>query len=97
MARLEDIRPGVSVGGIAPEGSAKIVKVDWYGDQAIKVLYEGGLGVVRDRVLYRDEEPSLTTHARAERFSEGHLIEMFQTGHVTAILRRLRVLQEERR
>jgi hypothetical protein len=56
MAGLEDIKPGLSVRGIGPEGFAKIVKVEWYGDQAIKVLYEDGLGVVRDRILCRDEE-----------------------------------------
>src|SRR5688500_2854528 len=59
MAGLEDIKPGVSGRGIGTEGFAKIVKVEWYGDQAIKVLYEDGLGVVRDRILYRDEESSL--------------------------------------
>ena len=40
MAGLEDIKPGVSVRGIGPQGFAKIVKVEWYGDQAIKVLYD---------------------------------------------------------
>ena len=40
MAGLEDMKPGVSVRGIGPEGFAKIVKVEWYGDQAIKVLYD---------------------------------------------------------
>jgi hypothetical protein len=37
----------------------------------------------------------LTAHARAERFSEGHFIEMFRSGHITAILRRLKELNEE--
>jgi hypothetical protein len=32
------------VRGISPQGLAKVVGVEWYGDQAIKVLYEDGDG-----------------------------------------------------
>ena len=35
----------------------------------------------------------ITTHLRAERFSEGHLEEVLRSGHITAILRRLRDLR----
>jgi hypothetical protein len=41
VARLEDIRAGGSL-RLAPEGAAKIVGVEWFGDQAIKVTYEDG-------------------------------------------------------
>jgi hypothetical protein len=34
----------------------------------------------------------LTTHLRAERFCDGHLGEVLQSGHITAILRRLQQL-----
>ena len=44
MTRLEDIKSGVSVRGISPQGLAKVVGVEWYGDQAIKVVYEDGNG-----------------------------------------------------
>ncbi|WP_164103726.1 DUF6508 domain-containing protein [Candidatus Laterigemmans baculatus] len=36
-----------------------------------------------------------TTHARADRFCEGHLAEMFRSGHILCLLRRLRVLRDE--
>ncbi|MGW8250244.1 MAG: ADP-ribosylglycohydrolase family protein [Anaerolineales bacterium] len=37
----------------------------------------------------------LTAHVRADRFSEGHLAEIFESGHVTLILKRLaEILQE---
>src|SRR5215204_1113413 len=36
VTRLEDIRVGTSVRGISPQGLAKVVGVEWYGDQAIK-------------------------------------------------------------
>lgn len=35
-----------------------------------------------------------TTHVRQDRFCEGHLSEMIRTGHVAALLRRLRELRE---
>lgn len=35
----------------------------------------------------------LTAHARAERFFAGHLCEVFKSGHLTAILRRVKVLR----
>jgi hypothetical protein len=44
MTRLEDVRDGVSIRGITPEGVAKVISVEWYGDQAVKVVYEGGGG-----------------------------------------------------
>jgi hypothetical protein len=31
----------------------------------------------------------ITTHLRSERFSEGYLLVLFQSGHMTAVLRRL--------
>ena len=37
----------------------------------------------------------LTVHVRAERFSEGHLASVFESGHMTAILRRLKGLRSE--
>ena len=37
----------------------------------------------------------LTVHVRAERFSEGHLVSVFESGHIAAILRRLKRIREE--
>jgi hypothetical protein len=59
MARLEDIREGVLVWGIAPEGVAKILNVEWFGDTTIKVVYEDGDGAVKNRLVDRSEEPTL--------------------------------------
>jgi len=36
----------------------------------------------------------LTAHVRADRFVEGHLAGLFQNGHVTAILRRLKHVRD---
>ena len=59
MMRLEEVKVGTVVRGISPEGSVKVVGVDWYGDGAIKVVYEEGDGAVRSRLLYRHDEPYL--------------------------------------
>src|SRR5215208_8124751 len=59
MTRLEDVRDGVFIRGITPQGTAKIVSVEWHADQAIKVIYEDGDGSVNSRLIYRYEEPSL--------------------------------------
>ncbi|PQO27596.1 hypothetical protein C5Y96_18895 [Blastopirellula marina] len=36
-----------------------------------------------------------TTHVRGDRFCEGHLAAMFESGHILAILQRLREIREE--
>jgi len=37
----------------------------------------------------------LTAHVRADRFTEGHLANVFESGHITAILRRLKQIRDE--
>jgi hypothetical protein len=37
----------------------------------------------------------LTAHVRGDRFVEGHLASVFESGHITAILRRLKQIREE--
>ena len=37
----------------------------------------------------------LTVHVRAERFTEGHLANVFGSGHIIAILRRLKQIREK--
>jgi hypothetical protein len=59
VASLEDLKAGASLNGLAPSGAAKVVQVEWFGDQAVKVTYEDASGTVRNRLVYRNEEPSL--------------------------------------
>ena len=60
MTRLEDVKAGVSVKGIAPEGAVEVVSVEWCGDGAIQVVYRDGVGSVKNHLLYRNEESSLS-------------------------------------
>ena len=57
--KLEDLKPNASVLGLTPSGTAKVVSVEWFGDQAVKVIFEDANGAVQDRIIYRDEEQSL--------------------------------------
>jgi superfamily II DNA or RNA helicase len=56
MARLEEIRNGASVRGIASPQATQILSVDWIGDQAINVVFRDLNGAVAEAVLYRDDE-----------------------------------------
>jgi superfamily II DNA or RNA helicase len=57
--KLEDLKTGALVQGLSPTGTSKIVSVEWFGDQAVKVIFEGTDGGVQERLIYRDEEHSL--------------------------------------
>ena len=59
VATLEDLRAGAFVDGLAPGGAAKVVNVEWFGDQAVKVTFEDSAGALGNRLVYRDEEPSM--------------------------------------
>ncbi len=59
MARLEDLTTGTRLTGLAASGSATVESVQWIGEQALKVIYRDGDGQLSDRLLYRDDEPSL--------------------------------------
>ena len=59
MASLEDLQPGAYVEGLAPGGAAKVVQREWFGDQAAKLTFEVAAGTARNRLVYRNEEPSL--------------------------------------
>jgi superfamily II DNA or RNA helicase len=58
-ARLEDVKNGASVRGIASAQPVHVVSVDWIGDQAINVVYRDHNGTVAEAVLYRDDEHRL--------------------------------------
>lgn len=58
-ARLEDIKNGASVRGVASAQPVQVVSVDWIGDQAISIVYRDHNGTVAETVLYRDDEHRL--------------------------------------
>ena len=58
--KLEGLKPGASVEGLSPIGAVKIVNVEWFGDQAVKVIFEDQDGKIQDRLVYREEEQNLS-------------------------------------
>jgi len=44
MVRLEQLTPGASVRGLVARKTAKVVQVEWFGHQAVKVTFEDDPG-----------------------------------------------------
>ena len=59
MTRLEDLNNGASVRGLTPTGLAKVVSVEWFGDQAVKITFEDATGRVSQQLIYRADQPRL--------------------------------------
>jgi hypothetical protein len=60
MARLEDLKAGAVVAELAPDSNARVVSIEWHGDQAAKVFFESAAGQPRTRLVCRSDEPSLS-------------------------------------
>jgi hypothetical protein len=56
---LEELTPGALIQGLVAGATAKIVQVEWFGDQAVKVTFEEPGGAVRNRLVYRSDETTL--------------------------------------
>lgn len=69
MSRLEDIRPGALVHGLAPSQAVRVVSVDWIGGQAVNVVFRDQNGLVAESTLYRDDEHRLQVDARGRPWS----------------------------
>ncbi len=77
--RLEDLTSGSVVAGLASGGAAKVVHVEWFGDQAAKITFEDAFGSVRNRLVYRDEEATLSLLEQGRPWSfdgDGHLLRL---------------------
>ena len=84
MARLEDLKSGALIEGLTTAGNAKIVNVEWFGDHAIKVVYEGPNGGVNEQIVYRDEEHTLRVSSSGSAFAfdaSGELLRLVTEAH----------------
>ncbi len=84
VASLEDLKAGAHIAGLAPSGAARVVHVEWYGDQAAKVTYEDSSGAVANRLVYRDEASSLTAIGAGRPWSfdgDGALLRLVSEAH----------------
>lgn len=69
-----------------------IIDFDWpsWGDEARRYEHEEILATADLETIRK----LLTGHVRNDRFCEGHLLSVLESGLITAILRRLRVIRE---
>jgi len=84
MAALEDLKAGAHVRGLTAGGTAKVVQVEWFGDQAVKVTYEHDGGGVSNRLVYRSDEPRLELVASGRPWSfdgDGALLRLVSEAH----------------
>jgi superfamily II DNA or RNA helicase len=56
--RLEDLKRGAIVRGVAP-ADATVIDVEWHGTNAVTLTYRDERGQVNQRLLFRDDEPTL--------------------------------------
>ena len=78
-ARLEDLKAGASVQGLTPSGVAKIVNIEWIGDQAVKVIFEDANGKVDDQLVFRNGEHTLSIASTGRSWSfdaDGELLRL---------------------
>jgi SNF2 family DNA or RNA helicase len=59
MARLEELKRGVTVKGILPDGFITVVDVSWIGSVAIELTYKDSKGKLANELIYRDREVDL--------------------------------------
>jgi SNF2 family DNA or RNA helicase len=57
--KLEELTTGTRVKGLAASGVTIIENVQWIGDQGVKVIFKDSGGALAERLLYRDDEPTL--------------------------------------
>lgn len=84
MASLSEIKTGAEIKGLSPSGIAKVVSVQWYGDQAAQIVYEYGNGKIDSRIVYRNEEPTLEIVSEGKFWSfeaDGSLFRLASEAH----------------
>ena len=59
MTKLEELRPKAAVRGILPDGLVTVVNVQWFGSEALELMYKTPAGKVANELLYRHDEPRL--------------------------------------
>ncbi len=77
--RFEDLRAGISVKGIVPGGSVKIVNVELLGFEAVKTVYENHHGDIGRCIIHRGDEAGLNVVGTRPLWSfdgDGHLLRL---------------------
>ena len=70
-----------------------LIQFDWPEWQDVAETYVNDLSKLKTADV-ETLRKLLTLHVRKDRFCDGHLLDMFESGHIAAILRRLRELHQ---
>ena len=84
MARLEELKRGVTLRGILPDGLVTVVDVQWYGDTAVELTYKDASGRPGNELLYRERESTIDIVAAGEPWSfdgDGALFRLAAEAH----------------
>lgn len=65
MLKLEDLARGTIVNGLDPLGPSTIEHVEKLGDSAVRLIWKDSRGDLKERMLYRDDEETLSLAAKA--------------------------------
>lgn len=60
MLKLEDIKRGAQLGGLVPNAIATVSVAEMVGENAVSVIYKLPDGTLKERMLYREDESSLS-------------------------------------
>lgn len=60
LISLEELRPGVVLGGVTAGAPVKVINTSWYGDDALELCFRTSSGQVCTEILYRDAQERLT-------------------------------------
>lgn len=71
-----------------------LVAFDWMGWKEEAQRYQSEIGALQQADLLTLRK-LLTAHVRADRFTEGHLASVLESGHITAILGRLKQIRDQ--
>jgi superfamily II DNA or RNA helicase len=84
MTRLEELKRGVALRGILPDGPVTVVDVQWYGDSAVELTYKDASGRPGNELLYRERESMIEIVAAGQSWSfdgDGALFRLVAEAH----------------
>src|SRR5215210_4240395 len=57
--RLEELKRGMLVDGVSPDGAVTLKNVESDGDGAVEVIFKNATGDIGERLLFRSDEANL--------------------------------------
>ena len=84
MSKLEDLLPNAAIRGILPDSLVTVASVQWYGSEALELIYKTPTGHVDKQLLYRHDEPRLEVVEQGRPWSfdgDGHLFRLVSEAH----------------